>query len=66
MNADCDSAKSDNFAGELGAMSGVPRNPPGFQRSDWLSFGATTLLALLVYLFGYSGNFVATQAEAFS
>ena len=42
--------KSDNFAGELGAMSGAPRNPPGFQRSDWLSFGATTLLALLVYL----------------
>ena len=31
-------------------MSGAPRNPPGFQRSDWLSFGATTLLALLVYL----------------
>jgi hypothetical protein len=50
MNADCDSAKSDNFAGELGAMSGAPRNPPGYQRSDWLSFGATTLLALLVYL----------------
>jgi hypothetical protein len=50
MNADCDSAKSDNFAGELGAMSGAPRNPPGFQRSDWLGFGATTLLALLVYL----------------
>jgi len=30
MNADCDSAKSDNFAGELGAMSGAPRNPPAF------------------------------------
>ena len=56
MNADCDSAKSDNFAGELGAMSGVPRNPPGFQRSDWLSFGATTLLALLVYLFTLAPN----------
>jgi Protein of unknown function (DUF2723) len=50
MNADCDSAKSDNIAGELGAMSGAPRNPPGFQRSDWLSFWATTLLALSVYL----------------
>jgi hypothetical protein len=50
MNADCDSAKSDNFAGELGAMSGEPPNPPDFQQADWLSFGATTLLALLVYL----------------
>jgi Protein of unknown function (DUF2723) len=37
-------------------MSGVPRNPPGFQRSDWLSFGATTLLALLVYLFTLTPN----------
>ena len=31
-------------------MSGAPRNLPDFQRSDWLSFGATTLLVLLVYL----------------
>ena len=51
MNADCDSAKSDNSAGQLGVMSGARRNAPFFQRSDWLSFGATTLLALLVYLF---------------
>jgi hypothetical protein len=50
MNADCDSAKSDNFVGELGAMSGAPRNPPGFQYCDWLSFWATSLLTLLVYL----------------
>jgi hypothetical protein len=50
MNVACDSAKSDNSAGEPGAMSGAPRNPPGFQRSDWLSFGVTTLLTLLVYL----------------
>jgi len=50
MNADCDSAKMDNSAGEPGALPGAPRNPPGFQRSDWLSFWATTLLALSVYL----------------
>jgi hypothetical protein len=51
MKADCDSPTSDNSAGELGAMPGTLRNTPFFQRSDWLSFGATTLLALLVYLF---------------
>jgi hypothetical protein len=50
MNADCDSAKLDDSAGEPGALPDVLRNPPGFQRSDWLSFWATTLLALLVYL----------------
>jgi hypothetical protein len=50
MNADCDSAKSDDSAGEPGALPGALRNPPDFQRSDWLSFGATTPLALLVYL----------------
>jgi len=42
MNADCDSAKMDNSAGEPGALPGAPRNPPGFQRSDWLSFGDDT------------------------
>ena len=40
----------DESAGEPDALPGAPRNPPGFQRSDWLSFWATTLLALLVYL----------------
>ena len=40
----------DKSADEPGALPGVLRNPPGFQRSDWLSFWATTLLALMVYL----------------
>ena len=51
MNANCDSAKTDNFAGELGAVPGSLWNTPFFQQADWLSFGTTTLLALLVYLF---------------
>jgi len=51
MNAERDSAKSDDSTGEPGAMPGAPRDMPFFQQNDWLSFGATTLLALLVYLF---------------
>ncbi len=31
-------------------VSGALRSAPFFQRTDWLSFGATTLLVLLVYL----------------
>lgn len=50
MNADCDSAKTDNFVGEPGVMPSAPRNGLFFHQVDWLSFGATTLLALLVYL----------------
>ena len=50
MNADDHSAKLEDFTGELGAMPSAPRNPPFFQKTDWLSFGATTLLALMVYL----------------
>jgi hypothetical protein len=50
MNADCDFAESDKSAGQSGVMPAAPRNAPFFQPADWLSFGATTLLALLVYL----------------
>jgi hypothetical protein len=51
MNADCDFVESDKSAGQSGVMPSAPRNAPFFQQADWLSFGATTLLALLVYLF---------------
>jgi hypothetical protein len=51
MNADCDSTESDKSASQSGVMSSASRNAPFFQQADWLSFGATTLLALLVYLF---------------
>ena len=34
-----------------GVTSCALRDTSGFQRTDWLSFGATTLLALAVYLF---------------
>ena len=51
MNADCDFAELDNSAGQSGVIPTAPRNTPFFQRNDWLSFGTTTLLALLVYLF---------------
>ena len=51
MNADCDSAPPDKSAGLSGMMPSALWNVPFFQRVDWLSFGATTLLALLVYLF---------------
>lgn len=50
MNAVCDFAESDKSAGQSGVMPSAPRNTPFFQQADWLSFGATTLLALLVYL----------------
>jgi len=51
MNADCDFAESDKSAGQSGVMPSAPQNAPFFQQADWLSFGATTLLALVVYLF---------------
>jgi hypothetical protein len=51
MNADSHSTKSDDSSGLPGVIPGALRDTPGFQRTDWLSFGATTLLALLVYLF---------------
>ena len=38
-------------AGESAVVPSAPRNARFFQQADWLSFGATTLLALLVYLF---------------
>ena len=51
MNPDGDSAETDKSASQSGVMSSAPRNAPIYQQADWLSFGATTLLALLVYLF---------------
>jgi hypothetical protein len=51
MNTDSNSAKLDDFAGPPDAMPDRLRAAPFFQRTDWLSFGTTTLLALLVYLF---------------
>jgi hypothetical protein len=50
MNADSYSTKSDNPSGLPGMMPCALRSTPFFQQADWLSFGATTLLALLVYL----------------
>jgi hypothetical protein len=51
MNTDSNSAKSDDSAGPPDAMPDRLRAAPFFQRTDWLSFGATTLLVLLFYLF---------------
>jgi hypothetical protein len=51
MNVDSDSTRSDDPSGSSGAVPFALRDTPGFQRTDWLSFGATTLLALAVYLF---------------
>jgi len=51
MNPDCDPVESDESASQSGMTPFAPRNAPFFQQADWLSFGATTLLALLVYLF---------------
>jgi hypothetical protein len=51
MNADSNSAKPDDPSELPGANPGALQSIPGFQPTDWLSFGATTLLALLVYLF---------------
>jgi hypothetical protein len=51
MNINGNSTKPDDSAGPLAAMPDRLRSAPFFQRTDWLSFGATTLLALLVYLF---------------
>jgi hypothetical protein len=51
MNVDSNSAKPDDPSKLPGANPGALQGIPGFQPTDWLSFGATTLLALLVYLF---------------
>jgi hypothetical protein len=51
MSADDDSAKTEVSASQPIATIGALRGARFFQRADWLSFGATTLLALLVYLF---------------
>ena len=51
MNEDGSSTKSDDAAVPPGLVSGGRWKALFFQRTDWLSFGATTGLALLVYLF---------------
>jgi len=56
MKADCDFAESETSAGQSAVMPSALRNAPFFQQADWLSFGATTLLALLVYLFTLAPN----------
>jgi hypothetical protein len=71
MNAEGSSAKPDDSSGQPDAMPDRPRGAPFFQRNDWLSFGATTLLALLVYLFtlvpdvGLDNSGVWTTAAAY-
>ncbi len=50
MNTDSDSIKSDDPSGLSGGIPSALRDTSGFQVTDWLSFGATTLLALVVYL----------------
>jgi len=50
MKADSYSTKSDDPSGLSGVIPCALRETSGFQRTDWLSFGATTLLALAVYL----------------
>ena len=56
MKADCDFAESETSAGQSAVIPSALRNAPFFQQADWLSFGATTLLALLVYLFTLAPN----------
>ncbi len=51
MNVDADSLRTDDLSGSFGMMPGMLRSEPFFQRTDWLSFVATTLVALPVYLF---------------
>ena len=51
MNADSYSTRPDDPTSQSGVMLSPPRNAPFFQQADWLGFGATTVLALLVYLF---------------
>jgi hypothetical protein len=51
MNADTYPTKPEDPSGLSGVMPCALRDTSGFQRTEWLSFGATTLLALLVYLF---------------
>jgi hypothetical protein len=50
MKADSYSTRSDEPSGLSGVIPRALRDTSGFQRTDWLSFGATTLLALAVYL----------------
>jgi hypothetical protein len=50
MNADSYSTTSDDSSKLSGIKPCALRDTSGFQRTDWLSFGVTTLLALLVYL----------------
>jgi hypothetical protein len=71
MNANGNSAQSDSLIEESGATPGALWKPPIFQRTDWLSAGATTLLALLVYLLtlgpsvGLDNSGVWTTAAAY-
>jgi hypothetical protein len=51
MKADAYPTKPDDPSGLSGVISFALRDTSGFQRTDWLSFGATTVLVLLVYLF---------------
>jgi len=51
MNADSHSAKPDDPSELPKVIPCALRVTSGFQRTDWLSFGATTVLVLLVYLF---------------
>ena len=51
MKADAYPTTSDDPSGLSGVTPCALRDTSGFQRTDWLSFGATTLLALAVYLF---------------
>ena len=50
MNADSYSTTSDDSSRLSGIIPCALRDTSGFQRTDWLSFSATALLALLVYL----------------
>jgi hypothetical protein len=50
MNINCCSADPRHSAREAGVEFCVNRVEPFFERVDWLSFGATTFLGLLVYL----------------
>jgi hypothetical protein len=51
MNADSDSTEPHDSSDLPGMIPGTPGEASGFQQTDWLSFGVTTLLVLTVYFF---------------
>ncbi len=71
MKADSHPADSGDSTGQSDMASRAPRDPRYFHWIDWLSFGATTLLALVVYLFtlapevGLDNSGVWTTAAAY-